>query len=227
MSRPSSNSASGAIGSGSALRVRVRVAVRDERARGASDALRPRARLDVPALGSEHARRPRARTRCRRGASRRRARPSSSTRRTAAASSPTPAENAKRRPLTRPTVIRRVRSCVERLGKLPRRLDRIVRQPERPREHARPAAGQEADRHVALEPVQRLVEAAVAGEDDDRVRARSRHALVTSSVACRGRSVRITETSATRASSASTRRIRSSFTRVAKGLTIRTARATG
>lgn len=40
---------------------------------------------------------------------------------------------------------------------------------ERPREYARSAAGDEADRNPAPHPVQHLVEAAVAAEDDDRV----------------------------------------------------------
>ena len=59
----------------------------------------------------------------------------------------------------------------QRVGDLPGRAHRVTRQAERPREHARPAARQEADRDVGLEPVQRLVEAAVAREDDHRVSA--------------------------------------------------------
>ena len=47
----------------------------------------------------------------------------------------------------------------------------VVRQTERREEHARASARQEADRHVGVQPVQRLVEAAVAGEDDDRLAA--------------------------------------------------------
>jgi hypothetical protein len=47
--------------------------------------------------------------------------------------------------------------------------DRIGRDTERTREHARPTAGDEADRHAVADPVQDLVEAAVAGVDDDRV----------------------------------------------------------
>jgi hypothetical protein len=45
---------------------------------------------------------------------------------------------------------------------------RVRRHAERTRKHARPSTRQEADRHVAHEPVERLVEATVAGEDDDR-----------------------------------------------------------
>ena len=59
----------------------------------------------------------------------------------------------------------------ERVGDLPRGRDRIERQPERTRQHARPAARNEGNGRVALEAVERLVEAAVAGEHDDRVRA--------------------------------------------------------
>ena len=132
------------------------------------------------------------------------ARPISSTRRTAAASSPTPAENAKRLPLTRPTVMRRVRLLLERLRNLARSRDRIGRQAERARQHARAAAGQERDRRVALEPVQGLVEAAVAGEDDDRLRRRRGMRLRRAPIACRGRSVFTTVRRATRESSRST-----------------------
>ena len=82
---------------------------------------------------------------------------------------PTPAEKEKRRPLTRPSVMRRVRRLRERVGNLRGGGDRVGGKPERARQDARPAAGQEADRDVSLEPVQRLVEPAVPGEDDDRV----------------------------------------------------------
>src|SRR5207244_5706408 len=59
----------------------------------------------------------------------------------------------------------------ERLGDLLGRLDRIAGQAERTRKHARPAAGHEAERQVVpLHAVQDLVEAAVAGEHDQRIR---------------------------------------------------------
>src|SRR5581483_11931200 len=58
---------------------------------------------------------------------------------------------------------------LDRLGEPPCGGDRIGRQAERARENARAAAWQEADRHVALEPIERLVEAAVAGVHDDRL----------------------------------------------------------
>jgi hypothetical protein len=57
----------------------------------------------------------------------------------------------------------------DRIGELPRGRLRLVREAERAGEHARAAARQEADRDVGVQAVQRLVEAAVAGEHDDRV----------------------------------------------------------
>ncbi len=74
---------------------------------------------------------------------------------------PIPAENAKRRPFTRPTEIRRVRRFRQLLG----RGDGVARKAERAREHVRAASGDEADGRVGPDPVQHLVEAAVAGED--------------------------------------------------------------
>ncbi len=47
--------------------------------------------------------------------------------------------------------------------------ERVARQAERPRENARPASGDKADRDVAPHAVDRLVEAPVAGEDVDTV----------------------------------------------------------
>ena len=55
----------------------------------------------------------------------------------------------------------------KRVRHLPSRFDGNPGQPEGAREDARAAAGQEADREVRLEPVQGLVETAVAREDDD------------------------------------------------------------
>ena len=52
----------------------------------------------------------------------------------------------------------------------PRGCRRLPRQPERPGQHARPAAGNEAHRQVGPNTVQDLVEATVAGEDEERVR---------------------------------------------------------
>src|SRR5581483_4633503 len=60
-------------------------------------------------------------------------------------------------------------SCLQRRRDPLSGRDRVARHAERARENTRATAGQEADRDVPLEPVQRLVEAAVAGEDDDRV----------------------------------------------------------
>ena len=102
-----------------------------------------------------------------------------------------------------------------------RRLDRVRRQPEAAREDARAAAREKADRHVLLEAVQRLVEAAVAREDDDRIRAaaaRLGHELgrMTGPLgrARRGLRRRVRARLRTAAS-------RSSVTRVANGLTTR------
>ena len=47
--------------------------------------------------------------------------------------------------------------------------DGVARQPERARQHACAPAGDEADRRAAGDAVQRLVEAAVAREDVDRL----------------------------------------------------------
>ena len=80
-----------------------------------------------------------------------------------------PAANEKRLPLTRPSEIRRDRPAASASATWLGGRDGISRQPERAREHARAAAGQEADRDVRVEPVQGLVEAAVPREDDDRV----------------------------------------------------------
>ena len=57
----------------------------------------------------------------------------------------------------------------QRFGHLPCRTNGIPRETQRTRQDAGAATGQEADRHVRLEPVQRLVEDAVAGEDDDGI----------------------------------------------------------
>ena len=64
------------------------------------------------------------------------------------ASSPMPALKVKRRPLTRPSEIRRSR---REPASSPRARDRVAREPERAREHARPAARDEADGDVGLE----------------------------------------------------------------------------
>ena len=50
-----------------------------------------------------------------------------------------------------------------------RSVGRVRRHAERTRKNARPSTRQEADRHVAHEPVECLVEPSVAGEDDDRL----------------------------------------------------------
>ena len=109
MSSPSSNCASGAIAAGVGLAYEYGSAFATN-----ANAARPKPfdlerRLELPALRGEH-----ADDREREGevagplavAVRG---PCASTRRTASASRPTPAENAKRRPLTRPRVMRRVR----------------------------------------------------------------------------------------------------------------------
>src|SRR5207244_1616628 len=54
----------------------------------------------------------------------------------------------------------------ERLPEPARGRDRVARQPEQPRHHARPAPGHEPERHTAVGAVQRLVEAAVAAAPD-------------------------------------------------------------
>ena len=64
-------------------------------------------------------------------------------------------------------------SLLDRLGQLHGRRDRLGREPERARQDARAAARKKADRHVALEPVQRLVEAAVSREHDQHLAARA------------------------------------------------------
>ena len=51
-----------------------------------------------------------------------------------------------------------------------RGLDRVPRQSERPREHARAAAGEEAERHVGHDAVEHLVVRAVTAEHVDRCR---------------------------------------------------------
>ena len=58
----------------------------------------------------------------------------------------------------------------QRAGDLAGRGNGIARQAERARQHARPPAGQETDRRLAGVAVQRLVEAAVTREDDQRIR---------------------------------------------------------
>ena len=66
--------------------------------------------------------------------------------------------------------MRRERPCSSCVRDLLRRLDGIARQTQCARQHARAAAGHEPDRQVvAVDAVQHLVEAAVAGEDDERV----------------------------------------------------------
>ena len=92
-------------------------------------------------------------------------RPRASTLRTSSASKPTPAENPKRLSLTRPSEMRRVLPCEQPA----RGSDGVARQPERARQHACTAAGDEADRRAAGDAVQRLVEAAVPREDVDRL----------------------------------------------------------
>ena len=92
-------------------------------------------------------------------------RPRASRRRIASASMPIPAANPNRRPLTRPSEILRVSASDE----APRGADRIARQAERARQHVRAAAGDEADGRLGVDPVQDLVEAAVAREDVDRL----------------------------------------------------------
>ena len=77
---------------------------------------------------------------------------------------PEPAEKQKRRPLTEPSEIRRSRVLRERGADRARRGDRLARQPERARQHARASARQEAERNAAVGAVQRLVVGAVAGE---------------------------------------------------------------
>ena len=52
-----------------------------------------------------------------------------------------------------------------------RSLDRVAREPERAREHARPASREKAERHVDADAVQHLVVRAVASEHVDRVHA--------------------------------------------------------
>ena len=80
-----------------------------------------------------------------------------------------PAEKQKRRPFTVAERDAPESALGERRADRARRGDRVARQPERARQDARPAAGQEAERHRAVRAVQRLVVGAVAGEDDDRV----------------------------------------------------------
>ena len=94
-------------------------------------------------------------------------RPSPSTRRTSSASNPIPALNANRRPLTRPREIRRSFPCAMRSAARAGSRGR----PERARQHARAAAGNEPDRDVGAEAVDHLVVGAVAREDVDRLRA--------------------------------------------------------
>jgi hypothetical protein len=77
-----------------------------------------------------------------------------------------PAVDAAERDPARPSALERVRDP-------PRSVLRIARQAERTRQHARPAARDEADQDIAVDAVEDLVEAAVAGERDDRCRRRS------------------------------------------------------
>ena len=80
-----------------------------------------------------------------------------------------PAEKQKRRPLTRPSPIERLRPATSASTICARGGDLVSRQPERAREDARAAAGHEPERQLAGGAVDRLVVGAVAREDDDRV----------------------------------------------------------
>ena len=168
-SSPTSNSRLGRDAQRDRPGVGVRVAVRDEHERGTADALDLELRLPARAPLDAASARPCRMNATSPGRAPSASRPSASSRRTASASKPMPAEKQKRRPLTRPSEIAPRAALVERRRRPPRGRDRVARQPERTREDARAAAGEEAERHRAVGAVQRLVVGAVAREDDDRV----------------------------------------------------------
>ena len=80
-----------------------------------------------------------------------------------------PAEKLKRRPFTVPSEMRRSRPSASAAPTARAAAAGIARKPERTRQDARAAAGQEPERQRAVGAVQRLVVGAVAGEHDDRV----------------------------------------------------------
>ena len=80
-----------------------------------------------------------------------------------------PAEKQKRRPLTAPSEIRRVRRSSIASATARAAATGSRGSPSARGEDARPAAGQEPERERAVGAVQRLVVGAVAREDDDRV----------------------------------------------------------
>ena len=151
-------------------------------------------------------------------------RPSSSRRRTASASKPRPAEKQKRRPLTEPSEMRRTRPSAERSADRARSCDRIARQPEGAREHARAAARQEAERHGRRR--RSAPRCRCRRPRRRRSRRRSPANAAASSVAWPGRCVNSVASSIRSRSTRSTSVIRLPVTCVEYGLTIRTARFT-
>ena len=167
--------------------VRVRARFADEGERGAAEALDLERRLAAYAPVRDQPRERRREHEVAGALAVRPSRPSASTPPDQLRVEPDPALKAKRRPFARPSEIRRGPAR----GEPPRRRDRVARQPERARQHARPAAGDEPERHAPRRAVDDLVEAAVAREDVDRV-APGAPRPAASSVACPGRSVRST-----------------------------------
>ena len=179
-SRPSSKRAPGATWSGTRPGVACtgrswrRARTRPGRGRRRSAPAGSRPRCDASSTrGAQRERR-------RRPGLRPPARPSASTARTSSASSPSPAAKRNRRSTAGAPCERRL-DPAERDRPLARRRRARTRaastgsrgSPSARGENARPAAGDEPDRDVALEPVHDLVEAAVAGEDVDPLALRS------------------------------------------------------
>ena len=187
-SRPSSNSASGAIGSGSRFAYVYGDRVRDERERGAAEPFDLERRLEMAALRGERPHdgereREVARAACRRSrvpSRRRGARPRRRGRR--------PRENANRRPLTRPSVIRRVRRCSIASASWRAAATGSAGSPSARGRTLVPPPGRKPIGTSRSSPFSASLKPP-SPEKTTIASRRSRHASPTSSVACRGRSV--------------------------------------
>src|SRR3954469_5845580 len=150
-------------------------------------------------------------------------RPRSSIRRTASASRPIPALNAKRRPLTRPVEIFRVRSCSSASASCSAASSGSRGRPSaRGRTLVPPPGTKPSGKSSRSTPFSTSLKP--PSPEKTMTASASTPALRASSTAWRGRSVRTVRTYAARISARSTAETASSSTRLAKGLTIKTAR---
>ena len=129
-----------------------------------------------------------------------------------------PAANAKRRPLTRPSEIRRVRPAASASATCRAASTGSRGSPSARESTLAPPPGRKPIGTSDSSPFRASLKPP-SPEKTTTASAPPRHAPVTSSVAWPGRSVRRTSSSATRSSSARTSASRSSLTRVANGLT--------